>query len=234
VPRADAAERNALRRPEQFTILLIALLCFLLVPPFFIDYESTGLLASIFLSLVLISVLYVFPKQREFKIALVLAVPTLVGRWLVISHHDPRLMIVVLLCWIAFLALSDAVILRQVLGATRVTNDTISGAICGYLLLGIIFAFLYGVVGLLYRGSFLVAGHVARPPVDELFYQHQMNNLIYFSFVTQTTLGYGDILAISAPARVITLCEAITGQFYVAILIARLVSIRYSKWGEQD
>ena len=52
---------RALRRPEQFTILLIAILCFLVIPPFFINYRSTGMLASLFLSMLLLSVLYVFP-----------------------------------------------------------------------------------------------------------------------------------------------------------------------------
>jgi voltage-gated potassium channel len=234
VSAAPAPERTALRRPEQFKILLIALLCFILVPPFFIAYEPTGLLASFFLSLVLISVLYVFPRRREFRIALVLAAPTLVGRWLVVSHPDPPLMVAVLLCWVCFLALADMVILRQVLGATRVTDDTISGAICGYLLLGVIFAFLYGAVGLLYPGSFLIDGKIAAVPMDSLFYQHEMNTLIYYSFVTQATLGYGDIVPVSAPARMIAVVEAISGQFYVAILIARLVSIRYSRWGEEN
>jgi Ion channel len=223
---------KTLRRPGQFTILLIAILCFLLVPPFFINYESTGVLASTFLSLLLMSVLYVFPRRREFTIACVLAVPTLTGRWLVLSfHHSALLVIVVVVCWICFLALTDLVILRQVLTATRVTNDTISGAICGYLLLGLIFAFLYTLVGLAYPGSFIVDGRVVQPELRRLFYQHEVSSLIYYSFVTLATLGYGDIAPLTAPARMTAVIEAIAGQFYVAILIARLVSIRYSRWG---
>jgi Ion channel len=229
-----ALERKGLRRPEQFTILLLALLCFLLVPPFFINYEPTGLLASLFLSLVLISVLYVFPRRREFRIALVLAVPTLLGCWLVMIHFGGPLLVAVLLSWICFLALADVVILRQVLSATRVTNDTISGAVCGYLLLGIIFAFLYGLVGLIYPGSFLIDGKIATVPKDRLFYQHELSTLIYYSFITQATVGYGDIAPLSAPARMVAVIEAVSGQFYVAILIARLVSIRYSRWGAEE
>jgi hypothetical protein len=224
-----------LRRPGQFTILLIAILGFLLVPPFFINYEPTGVLASTFLSLLLMSVLYVFPNRREFTFACMLAVPTLLGRWLVLGfHHSALLMVVVLVCWACFLALADWVILRQVLTANRVTNDTISGAICGYLLLGLIFAFVYALVELAYPGSFLVDGKVSHPELHRLFYQHEIGSLIYYSYVTMATLGYGDIAPLSAPARMIAVLEAISGQFYVAILIARLVSIRYSRWGSSD
>lgn len=223
------------RRPGQFTILLFAILAFLLLPSFFINYESTGVVASTFLSLLLISALYVFPRHGEFMMACILAVPTLLGRWLLIEfHHSVYFMAAVLLCWLCFLALTDWAILRQVLRASRVTNDTISGAICGYLLLGLVFAFSYALIALAYPHSFLVEGRVMQPEMHKLFYQHEIGNLIYYSFVTMATLGYGDIAPLSAPARMMAVLEAIAGQFYVAILIARLVSIRYSKWEEEQ
>ena len=226
---------ETLRRPGQFTILLIAILCFLLVPPFFIDYEPTGVLASIFPSLLLMSVLYVFPRRREFKIACILAVPTLASRWLVFAFHfNVIFLAVVSLCWLCFLILTDIVVLGQVLQATHVTNDTISGAVCGYLLLGLIFAFLYALVALAYPGSFLLEGKIIISDKSKIFYQHEVGGLIYYSYVTLATLGYGDIAPKSAPARMLAAIEAIAGQFYVAILIARLVSIRYSKWGAGD
>jgi hypothetical protein len=223
----------SLRRPGQFTILLSAILSFLLVPAFFMNYKFTGVVANIFLSGMLLSVLYVFPRRRELTFACVLAVPTLAGRWLLSYHDNAVLIVVVTLCWVVFLSLTDVVILRQVLGATRVTNDTISGAVCGYLLLGIIFAFLYAVIGLLYPGSFVEAGDLLKPELGKFYYQHQVNSLIYYSFVTLATLGYGDIAPASPPARALAMFEAIAGQFYVAILIARLVSIRYSHWGAE-
>lgn len=223
---------KTIRRPGQFTILLIAILCFLLIPPFFINYEPTGVLASIFLSILLMSVLYVFPRRREFGIACVLAVPTLASRWLVFAFHfNVIFLATVSLCWLCFLILTDLVVLRQVLTATHVTNDTISGAICGYLLLGLVFAFMYALVGLAYPGSFVMEGKAIISDKSRIFYQHELSGLIYFSYVTLATLGYGDIAPKSAPARMLAALEAIAGQFYVAILIARLVSIRYSRWG---
>jgi hypothetical protein len=72
---------KSLRQSGQFIILLIAMLGFLLIPPFFIQYESAGVLASTFLSVMLLSALYVFPRRRTFVAACGLAVPALVGRW---------------------------------------------------------------------------------------------------------------------------------------------------------
>jgi flagellar biosynthesis protein FliR len=115
-----------------------------------------------------------------------------------------------------------------------VTNDTISGAVCGYLLMGVVFGFLYGIIALLYPGSFIVAGKTIQPEPSSFDYHHEIINLIYYSFVTLATVGYGDITPASAPARALAMIEAGAGQFYVAILIARLVSIRYSRWGGEE
>ena len=223
-------ELKTLRRPGEFTILLIAILCFLMIPPFFIDDALTGLLASIFLSILLLSVLYVFPR-REFAIAVLLAVPSLGGRWFLNVHQSTGVLMAVALCWAVFLGFTTVVILRHVLRSSRVSNDTISGAICGYLLLGILFAFLYAAIALAYPGSFMMDGAKITPEASRFFYQHSIGRLIYFSFVTLATLGYGDITPLSPPARSLAMLESVMGQFYVAILIARLVSIRYSRWG---
>lgn len=141
------AEVKTIRRPGQFTILLIAILCFLLIPSFFIDDALTGLLASIFLSILLLSVLYVFPR-REFAVAVILAVPALSGRWLLSLHQSTGLLMMVALCWAVFLGFTIVVILKQVLRASRVSNDTLSGAVSCYLLLGVLFGFLYAAIAL--------------------------------------------------------------------------------------
>ena len=84
---------------------------------------------------------------------------------------------------------------------------------------------------LLHPGSFIVDGKVLRPDLRRFYYQHEISTLIYYSLVTLATVGYGDIVPLSLPARVRAALEAIAGQFYIAVLIARLVSIRYSRWG---
>ena len=113
-------------------------------------------LASLFLLILLLSVLYVFPRRREFVFACVLAIPTMGGRWFLTFNESEILLYFEVLCWIGFLGVTVVVILRQVLSATRVSNDTISGAVCGYLLFGIMFAFLYALIELLFPGSFII------------------------------------------------------------------------------
>ncbi len=104
--------------------------------------------------------------------------------------------------------------------------DSIFGAICAYLLLGMAWGSLYSVIEVMQPGSFQATGKMAdaltsaeaRGPV-----------LVYYSFVTMTTVGYGDITPVSPPARTLAWLEAMTGQFYIAVLVAGLVGIRLSQ-----
>ncbi len=112
-----------------------------------------------------------------------------------------------------FLILSLFNIARQIGEEQEVTMDLIFAACCGYLLLGIIWAFVYYFIDLAYPGSFKGAEHMAEDIAE----------FTYYSFVTLTTMGYGDIIPISKQARAMAMLEAITGQLYLAILMGRLV-----------
>jgi hypothetical protein len=107
-----------------------------------------------------------------------------------------------------------AVVLVQTLRTGPVTFHRIQGAVAAYLLLGVIWAHAYSLVALLRPGAF--AGAVAS--TDD------PRGWLYFSFVTLTTVGYGDILPVHPAARSLATLEAVTGPLYLAILIARLVS----------
>jgi hypothetical protein len=111
---------------------------------------------------------------------------------------------------------------------TSVTLDTISAAICAYLLTAIAFAYAFAVVELQNPASFSVtlfqksSSHIA-PLMASL------HNFIYYSFVCLTTTGFGDIAPISGGARTLSVLESVFGQLYVAILIARLVSLEVAQ-----
>ncbi|UCE02068.1 MAG: hypothetical protein JSW67_12515 [Candidatus Latescibacterota bacterium] len=112
-------------------------------------------------------------------------------------------------------------ILDRVLNTKSFTLDSIFGAVCVYILIGVMWAFIYSLIEEVSPGSFSVssalegsAGGAVRP--GELF--------IYYSFVTLTTLGYGDISPVSGIARMMASLEAIVGPMFVAILVAWLVS----------
>jgi predicted outer membrane lipoprotein len=106
-----------------------------------------------------------------------------------------------------------AFVLSGVLAAGRVDAERISAALCVYLLAGMGFGCIFGAVEALTPGS--LAG--ARP-LDLL-------GAVYFSFVTLSTLGYGDIAPVAPAARALAVLEAVFGQLYLAVLVARLVTL---------
>lgn len=125
-----------------------------------------------------------------------------------------------------FLAYAAFVIVSEVARSRRVTFDTISGAICGYLLIGLMWGFLYSVAESVNPGALTFQGMVPPAPHDDLLARSQLLSLVYFSFITLTSTGFGDIIPVLPIARTLAMLEAIIGQFYVAVLIARLVSLQ--------
>jgi voltage-gated potassium channel Kch len=107
--------------------------------------------------------------------------------------------------------------LRSILIAREITKNVIFGALCGYILIGYIGTFLNMAVSVIYPGSYNIEGELTTLEA------------LYYSFVTMTTLGYGEILPISDQARTITIILSILGPMYVAILIAMLVGKYASK-----
>ncbi len=117
-------------------------------------------------------------------------------------------------------ALAESVFVNGPINANRII-----GAVSIYLVLGLIWAFLYSILETLQPGSFTMANDGAGKGLAENLVSHS----IYFSSVTLTTLGYGDIVPISRPARMFATLEATLGQLYIAIVIARLVGLHISQ-----
>jgi hypothetical protein len=122
------------------------------------------------------------------------------------------------LCAIIFFCLIALSLLFHVFGHERVTGDTIAGAICVFLLIGIIWMLAYQAIHFLDPKAFnnIAAGGFSPAAIVDL---------AYFSFVTLTTVGYGDITPISRPVRMFVVTEAIFGQIYLTVLVARLVGL---------
>ncbi|MEA2094892.1 MAG: ion channel, partial [Pseudomonadota bacterium] len=116
--------------------------------------------------------------------------------------------------WMTWLAV------RQVLFTGSITSNDIVGAICIYMLLGLIWAMLYLFIAEAVPGAF---NGLPQAPWIENF-----SAVVYFSFVTITTLGYGDVSPVLPLARFLVTMEAIVGVFYMAILVASLIGVRMS------
>jgi hypothetical protein len=114
-------------------------------------------------------------------------------------------------------------VLRSIYRHETITTDSVCGAFCGYVVLGVAFGHLYSMVETLRPGSFRGDAEVMRQLQDA---QLRHFTLTYFSLVTLTTVGYGDITAQTVSARGLAAVEAIVGQFYIAVLIAGLLGRR--------
>lgn len=112
-------------------------------------------------------------------------------------------------------------IVASIFASQELSWDTVFGAICGYLLLGVAFGLTYATIHTVNPESFQF-GDAIRPHLEQRDFSRDI--FIYFSFVTLATVGYGDVTPLSIPARTLSWVEAITGQLYLAVLIAGLIS----------
>ncbi len=206
---------------DRFLILLISILCLLVLAPIFKGFVGIRILMDIFFTSILISAVYAVSKKKYILlIAALLALPMLVSIWSDNFVKVPSLVLVGDCFGILFMAFMVIVILSFIFREQEVTSNVIYGAIVVYLLIAIMWAFVYSVLESIHPGSFAIGNsqiEVGRP----LF--------IYYSFVTITTLGYGDITPITATANSFSFLEAVIGQIYLVILVARLVGIHISQ-----
>jgi voltage-gated potassium channel Kch len=202
-------------------LVLLSVEIFVIAP---INRAGLGIILvnNVIFSLLLLVGLFTVTRRKAFQAVLtmfvVLAVAT---HWAHRFFGVPGLGVLdgllMLACTIALLV----VVLWQVYREGPVTAHRIQGAVAGYLLLSVIFAIAYGLVEILQPGAFQMSQAQDQAQtgggINRSFY--------YFSVVTLTTTGYGDITAVNPFARTLVMMEALIGQLYTAILIARLVSL---------
>src|SRR6185369_2423038 len=135
------------------------------------------------------------------------------------------------ICEIVFFLGAAILIVRSLFGRREVSFDSILGAVCGYIFLGLGWAVCYSVIESFHPGSFALGPSIVRPSGD-LPMLPQL--LIYYSFITLTTVGYGDIIPVAPAARSLAWMEAITGQFYLAVIVAALVTLITAKHGQSN
>ena len=118
-------------------------------------------------------------------------------------------------------------VVNQIFTGGEITAHKVAGSVAVYILLGQLWASLYLTCYIIYPPSFLYGGEIIKN--DEALRQ-----LSYFSFVTLTTIGYGDIVTLSPVARLLTMVEGLLGQLFPAIFIAKLVSLQIGGRNKQD
>ena len=213
--------RNFIHHGEQkfgrYGFLLLSLLFMIALRPFFDVLPGTGLLADILFTFALMSGVYSLSKNpMSWRIASLLTTLIIVLRIIRLYGQFQCLDQLHFLLGLLFFLLILGVILRHLFTASEVTTDVIIGSACAFVLFGIVWAYIYYLLELVHPDSFKAPNYASN---DHLW------DFIYYSFVTLTTLGYGDMLAITNQARGLSVLEAIVGQLYLAIMVARLVGM---------
>ncbi len=213
----------------KFTLLLLALLALLVAYPLIREGTTLAAIGNVFAVVVfLAAILALFQRRESRLLALVLGIPTLAATFthyyvpalsprggVVFYHSVP----------VVFFGYTVASILRSIYLEKEVSLDTINGAFCGYLLIAVAFGHLYCLTEALRPGSFVLHDRIGTMPQDQDA-RHLL--LTYFSLVTLTTVGFGDILPANDVTRMLAGVEAMVGQFYVAVIVAELIALKVS------
>jgi len=201
--------------------LLITILLLFIVAPFVTTLSNGLLILNIISVAVLVAGSYALSERKHlFTIAVALSALSVVGTGLLLAFRQPWALIVSHSIIVVLVGFFCVTILSYVLGSGRVTSDKIFAAICVYMLMGYGWTFVYSLVQALDPGAFAAPSEI---PLND--YAARSLQLRYFSFVTLTTMGYGDIVPRSPLARTMAVLEAVMGQFYLVALIGRLIGL---------
>ncbi len=231
LPQRDYALSVLVR--HRYLALLIALIILLISGPFIHMLwggersRTASLLNTLAFSLTLLAGVFVDEvKKKGWYVALLFAMGTVIFQ---IAHSISDLRVVnlaALFCAAGFVALTVIRALRDVFQAKRVSTETIAAALCVYLLLGVGWSIAYSFVGSTIPGAFSISGLGTDGANQMEFGTENASLSLYYSFVTLTTLGYGDVSPAAPLSRMLAALEALTGQLYIAVLVARLVALQ--------
>lgn len=216
-------------QPSIFLALLISLLLLLVIQPLVAGMPRSTLLLSLLSSLLQVAAIFVLAEDRRLRVfAWTFGLPALFAIWarhyvapefqevaMVIGHSLSSL----------FLAATAILILRFVM-THDVSAHSVFAAVCAYLLIGIVLGHLCFTVETLDQGAYRVSDELTADMTDP---DSRLALMMYYSFTTLTTTGFGDIVPNRPLTRTLSWMEAATGQLYLAILIAGVVSMRVNQ-----
>lgn len=198
----------------RFSYLFFTIMMMFLLRPFLAGAKALNVVTDVFLWAILISCVRAVQDERKHR-RIVLGMAIVV----ILTDLTDILLRTTVSSWVStvaaasFLGYAVVAIFLYLAKQHEVTIDMIMAAASEYVLIGILFAVLYNFVEAAYPGSFNFTGAETNRP-----------GFLYFSFVTLTTTGYGDLLPLSPQARSLAALEAVVGQLYIAITVALLVS----------
>ena len=211
--------------PYRYVYLLTSILAVVVIDGMVPSSLARSVMMEASVFAVAVSGVYAVSRQpRIFHAALWVVIPV-VGIQVLTSIVDTTTVAGVRYFSLAVLLGMFAVaIIKDVFRSDRVTHDTVLGSICGYLLFGLCFSMLFSILVLIDPEAF----HVGQTIDPSSYRVTRPDPLTYLSFVTMSTLGYGDILPQSTQARTLCWIEAVFGQIYLVVLVAWLVGMHVS------
>lgn len=204
-------------------LLLLSLVITIFIVPVLLPYGSSGryLIDAMMTVNMLVGVLAISDHRKIAAALIVLSLLAIAARWADLSIAPSISPAMRELPTIVVLLVLGVAVGINVFGPARAVVDRILGAVVLYLLLGLEWAVGYGIIDAYLPGAFTGSGR-------------GIQHWVYFSFVTLTTLGYGDIVPVARAARSATMLEALVGQLYPAVILARVVSLRWSEPTRSD
>jgi hypothetical protein len=213
------------RLKGRFTMLLVTLMTVTMLSPFTEGRPIFDRLLDLAVFAMMITALATVWRHRGlFLVALIIGLGSFVGRALDIFGDVNEALPLSFGLRFGFTFIVTISIFGDVIRSRRVTMDTVFGACCVYLLMAVSWANIYILMELVQSGSF----QLALTGSGDLWSGAGAadSQLYYFSLITLTTVGYGEIVPLTAPARSFAALEGVVGQLYVAVILARLVSLQ--------
>ncbi len=213
--------QNLLHSKNRLLILLCLMLGLLVLVPILSRFVTARIFLEIFLTAIVISMAYTISRKKGYLIVgVLLAIVTLAALWSQYFFPNRSIAAIGMIAGALFIGGVIIGMLRFVLKSAEVNREIIYAAILLYLMAALMWAFVYTFLELIDPASFNIdLGH---PQGYLLVFQ-------YYSFVTITTLGYGDITPVTEVAKAFSVLEAVVGQLYLVVAVAWLVGMYVSK-----
>lgn len=218
-------------REHRFILLLCALTSLMGAAPLVREFGSgrypvvaRSVMTGLFVLTLLSAVFAVSRSRATVIVALLLAIPTIVLEGIKVWRGDDLLVVPTHTTAMLLIGFTVVLVLKFLFVADRITVDMICASLCVYLLLGVLWAIAYSLIQHHDDQAFFLP---TKGDVDGKlqFGGERTVTSLYYSFVTMSTLGYGDIVPRSSLARMAAAMQAIVGQLYLAVLVARLVGL---------
>ena len=215
-PQRASPRASALRRPT-FPAVLGMLVAVIVIVPLLegLAHLRVGVMLGLAgLTIPILAVAAASDRQRHRRVALSLAALSALANGATLPDRGVPL-------WagngaaLLFLAYTTYLVLHAVVVSEQVTPEIVAGALASYVMIGLTWAIAFGVVETHWPGSIHFAGDTAEP---------RFSDLLYFSYVSLLTIGYGDILPVSPAARTLVVLEGLLGMAFTTVLLAVLVA----------